>query len=199
MVMDGTACMKYQGFREGKLLSVAKELQRIGLKPSEVYAIMNLAGAKWRSVQLREGQENETYDESDGRVFSEATSYSMKHTMENAIMLGNLTHTSEGERLMLLSIGVTLNRLFTRGSRTVREWLENGDVESRKIVLSFAIGSCIIVDVRMIDVFFKQLIKFRYGTPFDGDKDISDQILASVERLGNAGYSVLQPISEKED
>ena len=79
------------------------------------------------------------------------------------------------------------------------EWLENGDAESRKIILSFAIGSCIIVDARMIDVFFKQMIKFRYGTPFDGEKDISDQILASVEKLGNAGYSVLQHIPDNED
>ena len=81
---------------------------------------MNLAGAKWRSVQLRKGQKNESYDESDTRIFSEATTYSMKHTMENAIILGNLTHTSEGERLMFLSIGLTLNRVFTRGSRSVR-------------------------------------------------------------------------------
>jgi hypothetical protein len=191
--------MKYQGFREEKLLSQAKELLNLGLKPSEVYTVMNLAGAKWRSVQLIEGQKNESYEESDGRVFSAATSYAMKHTMENAVMLGNLTHTSEGERLMFLSIGLTLSRLFTRGSRAVREWLANGDVESRKFVLSFAIGSCIIVDARMIDAFFKQMIKFRYGTPFEGDKDVSDQVLASVERLGNAGYSVLQPIGEGED
>jgi hypothetical protein len=191
--------MKYQGFREEKLLSAAKELLDLGLKPSEVYAVMNLAGAKWRSVQLIEGQKNESYEESDGRVFSEATSYAMKHTMENAVMLGNLTRTSEGERLMFLSIGLTLNRLFTRGSRAVREWLANGDAESRKVILSFAIGSCIIVDVRMIDPFFTQMIKFRYGTPFEGDKDISDQILALVERLGNAGYSVLQPLSKNGD
>lgn len=194
-----TACMRYQGFREKKLLSAAEELKAFGLKPSEVFAVMNLAGAKWRSVQIREGRANESYEESDGRVFSEATAYAMKHTMENAIMLGNLAHASDGGRLMFLSVGLTLNGLYSRGSRAVKEWLEDGDAEVRKVILSFAIGSCIIVDARMIDVFFERMIKFRYGTPFDGEKDSSDLILASVERLGNAGYSVLYPLSETEE
>ena len=191
--------MKYQGFHEERLLLAAKELETLGLKSSEVYAVMNLAGAKWRSVQLRKGRSNESYAERDGQVFHEAVVYTMKHTMENTALFGKLTHAAESQQLMFLAVGLTLNRLFTRGSKAVLEWLKDGDVESRKIVLSFAIGSCIIMDARFIDIFFEQMVRFRYGTPFEAGNDISDQILAAVDKLGKAGNSVLLPASKLDE
>jgi hypothetical protein len=97
---------------------------------------------------------------------------------------------------MFLAISLTLSRLYSHGPSSIREWLEDGDKESRKVILSFAIGSCIIVDREAIDFFFGRIIKFRYGSPFDSGKDISDSVIAVIEKLGKAGYKCLNPITD---
>jgi len=188
--------IKYLGFDEEKLLAAAKDLEAIGLRPSEVHAAMNLAGAKWRSVQRREGRKDETHEEGSGRVFQEATQQIMQATMTNAIILGKLGHAAEGEGLMFVAISVTLNKLFLRGPRLIKDWLEEGDPESRRIVLSFAIGSCIIVNAEGIDIFFDRIVRSRYGFPFDSGKDVSEAVLDVIGRLGKAGYEILNAVSD---
>lgn len=185
--------MTYRGFRKEALLEAARELEALGLGPGAVYAAMNLAGAKWRSVQLREGRGYETHAEGDSRVFHTATESVMRSTMETTLKLGQLAHSSEGDRFMFLAISLTLARLFSRGPRAIRDWLKEGDEETRKVILSFAIGSSIIVEERSIDYFFDRILKFRYAITFDSGKDCSKQVLAVIERLGMAGYAILNP------
>ncbi len=188
--------MKYRGFREDILLSAYHELKALGLKPSEACAVLDLAGAKWRSVQIREGRGDEYQDEYDSQVFHEATVALMQATMSEAQRLALLGHSSEGERFMLLAISLTLNELFTRGSSSIRNWLRTGDKETRRIVLSFAIGSTIIVEPGAIDFLMRRIIALRYGVLFESGKDVSDSIIQIIEKLGNAGYSCLNPIAD---
>ncbi len=185
--------MTYRGFREESLLEAAKELEALGLGPGSIYAAMNLAGAKWRSVQLREGRRYETHAEEDSRVFHKATESVMKSTMETTLRLSQLAHCSEGDRFMFLAIGLTLARLFSRGPRSIRDWLKEGDVESRKVILAFAIGSSIIVEESSIDYFFRRILEFRFGVGFESLKDETPGILGVVGRLGQAGYAILNP------
>jgi hypothetical protein len=188
--------MKYRGFREETLLSAAHDLEALGLKPSEVYAILNLAGAKWRSVQIREGRIDEIQEQGDGRIFHEATISLMKNTMAANQQLALIGHTADGERFMLLAISVTMNKLFTQGSSSIRKWLRAGDQNTNRIILSFAIGSSIIVEPNAIDLLTRRIVKFRYGLAFDSAKDISDPIIEVIEKLGNSGYLCLKPITD---
>lgn len=190
--------MTYRGFREEALLQAAKELEALGLGPGAVYAAMNLAGAKWRSVQLREGRKYETHAEEDSRVFHAATESVMRSTMETTLKLSQLAHSSEGDRFMFLAISLTLARLFSRGPRSIRDWLKDGDVESRKVILAFAIGSSIIVEESSIDYFFRRILEFRFGVGFESLKDETARILEVVGRLGQAGYAILNPANRGE-
>lgn len=178
------------------MLAAARELESLELKPAEVYAILNLAGAKWRSVQIREGRGDEAYEEEDGQVFHEATVALMKATMAENQQLAELGHTTEGERFMLLAISITMNQLFLRGPRSIRKWLSSGDKETRKIILSFAMGSSIIVESGAIGILIRRIVKFRYGAISDSGKDPSDSIIEIIEKLGNSGYSCLKPITD---
>jgi hypothetical protein len=188
--------MKYRGFREDTLLAAVRELEALGLKPAEAYAVMNLAGAKWRSVQIRESRGDEFQDEADSLVFHEATVGLMKTTMTETQQLAKLGHSTEGERFMLLGISLAMNRLFARGPSSIRDWLGEGDNEARKAVLAFAMGSYIIVEPQVIDLLMRRIVKLRYGSPFDAGRDISESVLAVVERLGTSGYSCLKPMSD---
>jgi hypothetical protein len=188
--------MKYRGFREETLLAAARELESLELKPAEVYAILNLAGAKWRSVQIREGRGDEAYEEEDGQVFHEATVALMKATMAENQQLAELGHTTDGERFMLLAISITMNKLFLRGPRSIRKWLGSGDGDTRKIILSFAMGSSIIVESGAIGILIRRIVKFRYGAISGFGKDVSDSIIEIIEKLGNSGYSCLKPITD---
>jgi hypothetical protein len=188
--------MKYRGFREETLLVAGQELEGLGLKPSEVHAVMNLAGAKWRAVQVQEGRGNESQDEEDSQVFHEATVSVMQSTMTENMQLVNLLHAAEGERFMFLAISLTLSRLFSRGPRSIRKWLRAGDKKAREVTLAFAIGSSIIIDPRAIDLLFDRIVRFRYGTPFDSGEDVSGPVLAVIGRLGKSGYSCLNPITD---
>ena len=71
-----------------------------------------------------------------------------------------------------------------------------GDRKTREVVLSFAIGSSIIVDPRAMDVLFDRIVRFRYGAPFDSGVDVSESVLAVIARLGKAGYACLNPITD---
>jgi len=188
--------MKYHGFRTETLTKAAKRLAALGLAPSEVCAAMNLAGAKWRAAQIEKDRDDESYEESDRRVYLLATKSLMNSTMSATMLLSNLGHATEGEKFMFLAISLTLNELYSRGPRSIREWLKDGEEETNRVILSFAIGSCIIVEPNMIDYFFSRIVKFRYGRPFDSGQDISGSVLAVVEDLGKAGYSVLNAISD---
>ena len=188
--------MKYRGFRQETLVSAFKELELLGLSAVEAYAILNLAGAKWRSVQIREGRVEESQDEEDSRIFRKATLSLMKSTMTVTQELAQLAHASEAERFMLASIAVTLNRLYTRGPKSIRDWLRSGEVEARKILLSFAIGSSILVDPQAIDFLTRRIVEFRYGARFPADGDPAEAILALIDRLGNSGYACLKPIAD---
>ena len=188
--------MKYRGFREETLLAAGRELEGLGLKPSEIHAVLNLAGAKWRAVQINEGRGNEAQEEEDSRVFHEATVTVMQSTMTENMRLVQLLHATEGERFMFLAISLTLGELFSRGPRSIRRWLHAGDRKTREVVLSFAIGSSIIVDPRAMDVLFDRIVRFRYGAPFDSGVDVSESVLAVIARLGKAGYACLNPITD---
>jgi hypothetical protein len=188
--------MKYRGFREEPLLAAAKQLEGLGLRSAEIYAVLNLAGAKWRSVQVREGRGNELQEPEDGQVFHEATVSLMQSTMKESTEIARLSHSAEAERFMLLAISTTINGLFTRGPKTIRRWIRNGDASSRKIVLAFAIGSCIIVEPRAIDALTRSIVQFRYGVVLESEKDVGDSIIEIIESLGNAGYSCLNPIAD---
>jgi hypothetical protein len=185
--------MKYRGFREETLLSAFKELESLGLTSAGANAVLNLAGAKWRSVQIREGRVDEYQAEEDGRVFHDATVALMKATMTETQELALLAHAEEGERFMLAAISITLNRLFERGPKSIRKWLSVGDVETRKTVLSFAMGSSILVEPQAIDFLMRRIVKFRYATPAGEGEDISDPVIGLIERLGNSGYACLKP------
>jgi hypothetical protein len=188
--------MKYQGFREETLLSSFHDLEALGLSSNEACAILNLAGAKWRSVQIREGRSNEIQEQIDGRVFHEATVALMNSTMTETQQLALLGHAGEGERFMLVAISVTLNRLFSRGPTSIRKWLRAGDRKTREVILSFAIGSCIIIEPQAIDILMHRIVKLRYGVVFDSGNDISDSIIEVIEKLGTSGYSCLKPITD---
>ena len=188
--------MKYRGFREEILLEAVRGLENLGLKPSEVHAILNLAGAKWRSVQIREGRGNEIQEEEDSQVFHDATVALMKSTMEENQQLAELGHTTEGERFMLLAISITIDKLFSRGPRPIRRWLRAGDKKTREIVLSFAMGSSILIESGAVDILMHRIVKFRYGAQLDAGKDISNSIIDIIEKLGNSGYSCLKPITD---
>ena len=191
--------MKYRGFREETLLSSFHELEALGLTQSEAYAILNLAGAKWRSVQIREGRSDEFQDAEDSRVFREATVALMNDTMTQSQQLALLSHSSEGERFMLLAISITMNRLFARGSKSIRKWLGAGDAEVRKIILSFAMGSSILVEPQAIDILLHRIVRLRYGTQFDSGKDVSDAVIKILEKLGASGNACLKPITNARD
>lgn len=178
------------------MCSAFKDLKALGLKAPEAYAILNLAGAKWRSVQIREGRGDEFQDEDDSQVFHEATVALMKSTMTETQQLALLGHATEGERFMLLGISITLHRLFSRGPGAIRKWLRSGDRQTRKIILSFAMGSSILVEPGAIDILMRRIVKFRYGTLLEGEKDISDSVIQTIERLGSSGYACLKPISD---
>jgi hypothetical protein len=188
--------MKYRGFREEILLAAVKELEALGLSTAETYPILNLAGAKWRSVQAREGRGDELHEAESSQVFHEATVAIMARTMAENQELADLGHASDGERFMLLAISITMNKLFSRGPALIRKWLRAGDENTRKIILSFAIGSSIIVEAGAIDGLLHRIVKFRYGAVFDTAKDLSDSIIDVIERLGNSGYSCLKPITD---
>ena len=47
-----------------------------------------------------------------------------------------------------------------------------------------------------IDIFFERMVRFRYGAPFEADKDLSDKILAIIHRLGKAGYLILNKVED---
>jgi hypothetical protein len=188
--------MKYRGFKEETLLAAVRELEGLGLKPPDVYAILNLAGAKWRSVQIRERRGEEFQDEEDSRVFHEATVALMKSTMTETQQLAMLGHSSEGERFMFLAISLTMSRLFSRGPSLIRKWIRAGDGETRRIILSFAMGSSIIVEPSAVDYLLQRIVKFRYGVLFDSARDISDAIMEVIKRLGNSGNSCLNPIAD---
>lgn len=188
--------MKYLGFREETLLEAAHRLEALELRPAEVYAILNLAGAKWRSVQVREGRGNELQSQEDSRVFHEATVAAMQTMMSENQKLAALGHTEDGERFMLLAIGISMSELFSRGPKTIRKWIGRGDGETRRIVLSFAMGSSIVMEPRAIDFLMPRIVKFRYGVHFEQDKDISDAVIAVIEGLANSGNSCLNPIAD---
>lgn len=67
-------------------------------------------------------------------------------------------------------------------------------MEKRKILLSFAIGSCIIVNDNGIDFFFARMVGFRYGTTFDSGNDIAEAVLHVIGKISKAGNSILKPI-----
>jgi len=190
---------RYLGFDEGKLLAAAKELTAIGLRPPEVYAAMNLAGAKWRAVQVKEGRSQEAHVERDSLVFQKASKYILQTTMTTTIQLGKLGHAVEGERFMFIAISATFNMLLTRGPRSIREWLEEGDTEARKFILPFAVGSFILLESDGIDFFFDRMVRFRYGFPFDAGKDVTAPVLGVIGSLGKAGYGILKPITDSID
>lgn len=188
--------MKYRGFREETLLAAVQQLEGLGLTPSEVHAVLNLAGAKWRSVQIREGRGNEVQEEEDSQVFHEATVALMNSTMTENQELAELGHAVEGERFMLLAISLTIGKLFSRGPKSIRRWLRAGDRKTREIILSFAMGSSILIESAAIDTLMYRIVKFRYGAQLDENKDISDSVIQIIEKLGNAGYQCLKPIAE---
>ena len=192
----GIFSMNYRGFKEEKLLKAVKELEALGMKPSEIYASLDMAGVKWRSIQIKQGRKNEAHEDVDGHVFLEATKAVMQSTMVVTADLAKLGHSTEAERFMFSGIGLNLSDLFLRGPKIVRTWLLNGDVESRKAILSFAIGSCILIEPNFMDMFFERIVRFRYGSPFESDRDISDKVLTIIDRLGKAGYSILNPIED---
>jgi hypothetical protein len=191
--LDG---MKYRGFREDMIIATSRELKFLGLAASEIRAILNLAGAKWRSVQIREGRRDEVYEERDSRVFHEATVALMKTTMAAMQQLAELGHAADGETFMLAAISIAIDGLFSRGPKTIRSWLNSGDEETRKAVLSFAMGSSIFVEPATIDILIQRIIKFRYGVIFDTGRDNCGSILGVIERIGNSGYSCLKPITD---
>ncbi len=186
--------MIYRGFREAPLLAGAKELERLDMMPSEVCAILELSGAKWRAVQIREGRAEEFQDEGDGRVFQEATVAMMKATMAENIDLMRLGHATQSESFMLLAVSISLSRLFTFGPGSVRRWLRSGDAEARRVLLSFAIGSSILVEPQAIDILLHRIVKCRYAAALDSRKDISGPVIGIIERLGNSGNECLNPV-----
>jgi hypothetical protein len=188
--------MKYLGFREETLLDAVHRLEALEMRPSEVHAIMNLAGAKWRSVQVREGRGNELQSQEDSRVFHDATVAIMQTMMSENQKLAALGHTEDGERFMLLAISVAMSELFARGPKSIRKWIGRGEAEARKVILSFAMGSSIVMEPQAIDYLMPRIVKFRYGVHFEQDKDISDAVIAVIEGLGNSGNSCLNPIAD---
>ena len=188
--------MKYKGFREDTLLSAFHEFEALGLSPNEAYAILDLAGAKWRAVQIREGRSQEYYDEEDGIVFQKATVAIMQSTMPVAQHPALLCHSSQIERFMLVALTISINKLFTRGTKTIKQWLGAGDIETRKIILAFALGASIIVEPKAIDVLINSIVRLRYGVVYDMGRDISDSIIKVIEKIGNSGYLYLNPIED---
>ena len=112
--------MNYRGFKEDKLLKAAKEFEALGMKPTEIYAAMDMAGVKWRSIQILEERGNESHGDIDGHVFHEATKAEMNSTMAFTAQLAKLSHASEGERFMFLGISLSMSQLFTKGPKVVR-------------------------------------------------------------------------------
>jgi len=188
--------IKYRGFREESLLAVVRELEGLDLKPSEIYAILNLAGAKWRSVQIGKDRGEDVQDEEDSLVFHAATILIMNSTMTENVQLVQLGHASDGERFMLLAISLAMAKLFSSGPSLIRRWLRGGDKKTRRIILAFAIGSNIVVEPKSIDLLVRRIVKSRYGVPFDAGMDISETVIELIDRLGNSGYSCLNPIED---
>jgi hypothetical protein len=188
--------MKYRGFREETLIAAFKELESLGLKTADAWAILNLAGAKWRSVQIREGRADEYQDEGDSRVFHDATVSLMNTTMTESRELALLAHAAEVERFMLAAIAITIDRLFTRGSKPIRKWLREGEEETRKVVLAFAMGSSILVEPQAIDLLLRRIVEFRYGARAEEDEGVGDALIGLIERLGDSGYACLKPIAD---
>ncbi len=186
--------MKYRGFRKETLLAAVQELESLGLKPSEVNAILNLAGAKWRAVQIREGRGEELQDEEDSLVFHEATVAIMQATMAGIQQLAKLGHSTEGERFMLLGISIAMNGLFSRGHGPIGRWLRGGDRKAKETVLSFAMGASVLAEAQAIDSLVQSVVMFRYGVKFEEERDLSAPILAVIGKLGNSGYACLNPV-----
>lgn len=120
----------------------------------------------------------------------------MQATMPVAQHLALLCHSSQVERFMLVALTISINKLFTRGTKNIKEWLGVGDKETRKIILAFALGASIIVEPKAIDVLINSIIRLRYGVVFDLGKDISDSIIKIIGKLGDSGYLCLNPIED---
>jgi hypothetical protein len=113
----------------------------------------------------------------------------MDTAMKENRKLAKLGHTKEFDRFMLLAMDLSFNALSTSGNSVAVNWLLDGDVEKRKIILAFAMGSFILVDSSAIDVMIDPLIHGRYES-----SETAAYILAVIHRLGIAGYACLNPV-----
>jgi hypothetical protein len=186
--------MKYRGFNEEPLLAAVKQLEDLGLPLRQIYPIVNVAGAKWRSVQITENRQGEIQDSTTGPIFQKATIAFMQETMRENQALAALGHTDEVDRFMLLAMGVAFDRLVSGGPGSLTEWLGGGKRKKRKTILAFAMGSNILVEAAAIDTMIGRIIQGRYADP---DRDLATPILSVIEGLGHAGYACLRPIGDR--
>ncbi|MEI6874752.1 MAG: hypothetical protein WCL50_06440 [Spirochaetota bacterium] len=188
-----TSDTKYRGFNEALLLDAVRELEELGLTENQIYPVLHLAGAKWRSVQIRENRLNEIQDPKTSVMLQSATVAFMRSTMGANQQLAKLGHSSEFDRFMFSAISIAFGDLVNEGGTTIAKWLKAGDRQKRKVVLAFAMGASILVDSGAIDTLFHRVIQARFES---ADNEVAAPILLLIDRLGNAGYDCLKPVSD---
>jgi len=186
--------MVYRGFNEGKLLSAAKEFEALGLSPQQVYPLMNAAGAKWRSIQVREKRNEESQDRAIMTVLQKVAAGFMQATMTANQELARLGHAEEVEKYLLLAVGIAYNELLTSGPSVVKRWIKAGDAERRKYVLAFALGSCILIEAEAADQMVLRMVRARYAPSFDSGSGLAEALASAIDRLATSGYAILLPV-----
>jgi hypothetical protein len=188
--------MRYDGFNEEFLFEGYTELKDLGLPSFEIYPILHLAGAKWRSVQFQQQKHDDVYDGQISAILSHLTKLFLNMTMVENYELSKLLHTEDFTRCMLLSIGISFGQIAKRNSPIIGPWLRSGDIRRRRSTLAFAIGSSIIVEDGAIDGMMSQIVESRYVMMPETEKKVADSIVAFIERLGNAGSECLNPVAD---
>jgi hypothetical protein len=183
--------MKYRGFNEAPLVEAVRDLEAHGLSLTQIHPLINVAGAKWRAIQIRESRFDEIQDAWDNTIFHQATITLMQATMKENQKLAKLGHAKEFDRFILLAMGFAFAELVASGPPTIVNWLKDGDTERRKIVLAFATGSYIMVDPDALDAMIHRIVHARFDDP-----EITSYVIATIHRLGNAGYACLNPVPD---
>lgn len=189
--------MKYRGFNEAYLHGALTELRGLGLRPTQAYPILHLAGAKWRSVQTREKREDEVQDRRVAIVLHHATVAFMHATMEQNRRLLELSRGASFEDTMLLAVSLSFRELASTTSPLVGPWLRSGNLGRRRAVLAFALGASIVVEPSAIDAMTARIVRARYADPLARGEDPTSAILSLIERVGNAGYALMNPVDAR--
>jgi hypothetical protein len=190
--------MKYQGFNEDFICDAYNELASIGLSQNEIYPIIYIAGAKWQSRQSKMNRHDVLFDRQIAIIIAQQTRLFLQTIMSEVQKLAELSHASDLWRYMLLAIDIAFGETARTDSPMIGDWLKSGEVNTRKALFAFSMGAGIVVTDPNFDTLIRQMVKARYVQLPESHADLSGAILKFIEKTGDAGYSCLNPVEDRE-